>query len=335
MSNLSLRRKLLRWYDASRRRLPWREQPSPYKTWISEIMLQQTQVKTVLPYYERFLRRFPNVKSLAKATEDEVLRRWAGLGYYSRGRNLHKAAKAMMAEHRGSLPTEIGSLRRLPGNGDYTAAAIGSIAFGKRQPLVDGNVARVFSRLFGIRGDVKSPRTMARFWAIAGTLMKGCRRPGDWNQALMELGALVCLPSPKGARCGECPLSTSCEAFKHGLQDKLPEAGASLPPIRLDWTALLVRRGKHVLLWRRAADERFLPNHWGLPEARHLPSAKVGERIKTINHSITHHRIRVDVREASLGGGVSPPQARWIEARRAASFLYSSLWRKAIAKNRR
>jgi len=323
----ALHKPLLKWYDAHRRKLPWRERPSAYGTWISEMMLQQTQVATVVPYYERFLKRFPTVSHLARASEATVLKQWAGLGYYSRARNLRKAAKAIVAEHSGAIPSELTALRALPGIGRYSAAAIASIAFGKPHELVDGNVIRVFSRLFGIRGDAKKPATQEKIWTLAAKEIHS-KRPGDWNQALMELGARVCVP--ESPLCGDCPVSGSCVAFKKGLQESLPETTAARPPIDLQWTVILARDNGKVLLWKRSADERFLPGHWALPERRHLKGVKLGKTIKTVKHSITHHRITVAVREAEVPKSL-PDSARWIPAKKSKDRLVSSLWRKAVA----
>ncbi|MBI5202428.1 MAG: A/G-specific adenine glycosylase [Elusimicrobia bacterium] len=315
---------LLAWYDENRRTLPWRERPTPYRVWISEIMLQQTQVNTVLPYYERFLSRFPDVSALADAPEPEVLKLWAGLGYYSRARNLREAARRVVADHGGRFPDTPEAVLALPGIGRYTAGAILSIAFGKPEPLADGNVARVFARRFALRGDVKSPALLKRVWELAGSAVDR-ERPGDWNQALMELGALVCVPETP--RCADCPLTRWCEAKKKGLEELLPERTEKRAPIDLEWKALWIERGGKVLLWRRADDERFLPGHWALPEARHL-KAELGTRLGTVRHSITHHRIRVKVLAAETKA--SPSNARWVPVGETDELLVSSLWKKAV-----
>src|SRR5688500_14779764 len=237
---------LLAWYDLERRRMPWREEVSPYRTWVSEIMLQQTQVATVVPYFERFLRRFPDVRSLARAGEDEVLRLWAGLGYYSRARNLLAAARAVESALGGRIPDDVEGLMSLPGIGRYTAGAIASIAFGRPRPLVDGNVVRVFARLFALRGDAKSPALQKEAWALAERLVEPAR-PGDWNQALMELGARVCLPPPEAPLCGSCPLAGACQARRRGLARALPEAAGKPEPVALAWTALRIERAGRLL----------------------------------------------------------------------------------------
>lgn len=313
---------LLRWYDANKRDLPWRKTKEPYRIWLSEIMLQQTAVATVIPYYERFLARFPTLNSLAAADEAEVLRLWAGLGYYSRAKNFLRAAK----ETGGQIPSDPEALRRLPGIGRYTAGAIASIAFGKPVPLVDGNVIRVFARLFAVHGDIKSPALQERIWALAEKHLDRTR-PGDWNQALMELGATVCVPTLPA--CSSCPAASVCLAKAQGLQASLPTPAKRRTPIKLAWTALLARRQGSVLLWRRGTDERFLPGHWALPEARHLPRAIPGKVLRRVNHSITHHRITVAVRQAEAPLRL-PKSARWVPESSVSGLLVSSLWRKAL-----
>src|SRR5712691_3306805 len=209
MHATSLRRKLITWYERAKRDLPWRRTDDPYAIWISEIMLQQTRVAAVVPYYERFLARFPKPAALADAPEPELLRMWSGLGYYSRARNLRKAANQIV-DH-GGFPRDYGSIRELAGVGDYTAAAVASIAFGLPFAVVDGNVRRVIARLLN--------QTSADAGKEAGLLLDR-RDPGRWNQALMELGAVVCLP--REPRCGECPIAAHCEALRRGAQGELP-----------------------------------------------------------------------------------------------------------------
>jgi len=321
-----VKRALLAWYDRAKRDMPWRRDVSPYRTWISEIMLQQTTVATVTPYFGRFLARFPDVKALADAPEEDVLKAWAGLGYYSRARNLRRAAQKIVAEHGGRFPDGFDAVLDLPGIGRYTAGAILSIAFGKPYPVLDGNVARVFSRLFAIEEDVKAAATVKALWARAEELLDR-ERPGDWNQALMELGATVCLP--ESPRCGDCPVARWCEAKKRGRQDELPVTPARREPVDLSWTCLWIERAGRVLLWKRGEDERFLRGHWSLPEARHLDSAP-GPRLKTVRHTITHHRITVDVRRAEPPA-VLPASAAWVERAALRERLVSSLWLKALA----
>ena len=211
---------LLSWYDRCRRRLPWREQPTPYRVWISEIMLQQTRVEAVKPYFERFMERLPDVEALARAPEDELLKLWEGLGYYSRARNLQSAARQIMEEYQGQMPSEYGELLRLKGIGSYTAGAIASIAFHRAVPAVDGNVLRVISRLLENGGDIMNPSVRNGLEkALSGVMPKD--RPGDFNQALMELGAMVCLPNGR-PKCDQCPWEIICQANLHGTQEEFP-----------------------------------------------------------------------------------------------------------------
>jgi A/G-specific adenine glycosylase len=214
------RKELLGWFRQFQRDLPWRQTKDPYRIWLSEIMLQQTRVAVVIPYYERFLNRFRDVHALANATEEQVLHLWSGLGYYSRARNLHKAAQQIVSNHAGKFPEVAGDLLALPGVGNYTAAAILSIAFGKKFAVLDGNVARVLARLGAIRGDVRESQS----WQVLQGHANSCLdpvSPGDWNQAMMELGATLC--SPKSPQCLLCPVARFCEGRKLGLAESLPE----------------------------------------------------------------------------------------------------------------
>ncbi len=323
-----MKKALLSWYDRARRRLPWREKTSPYRTWVSEIMLQQTTVAAVAPRFEKFFAAFPHIKALAAAPEEKVLRAWAGLGYYSRARNLKKAAQKIMAEHGGRFPSDFDSVLDLPGIGRYTAGAILSIAFGKPYPVVDGNVMRVFARLFGISEDVKNAATQKEMWSLAEKFIHP-RRPGDWNQALMELGATVCLPDSPD--CGLCPVSRDCVAFKMGLQDELPVMPARRAFVDLKWACLWIEKDGKVLLWKRSPSERFLKDHWGLPEARHLKT-KPGKLLRAERHTITHHKIGIALHEAQAPKTL-PPEAVWVPRKRLDEFLVSSLWLKCAREH--
>ena len=318
-----MKKPLLRWYRLRQRRLPWRGLVTPYRTWISEIMLQQTTVAAAIPRFERFLRRFPDVGALARASENEVLRAWAGLGYYARARNLRKAAREIVRDHGGIFPDDYDRALGLPGIGRYSAGAILSIAFGKPYPVLDGNVMRVFSRLYAIKRNIKDPATLRIMWSLAEKLVPR-QRPGDWNQALMELGATVCLPQKPD--CGACPISSYCVAFKRGLQDELPVAGKPRGFSKLKWTCLWIERDGRVLLWKRGKDERLLKGHWGLPEARRLKTPP-GRLLKIARHAITHHRITVEVREARAPRRL-PEGARWVAGSKLGDYLVSSLWAK-------
>ena len=324
-----MRAPMLRWYRRVRRDMPWRRRVSPYRTWVSEIMLQQTTVAAVTPKYSAFLRRFPDVRSLAGASEDEVLRHWAGLGYYSRARNLRRAAQAVMAEHGGVFPSAFDAVLALPGIGRYTAGAILSIAFGKPYPVVDGNVARVFARFFGLRGRIKDPAFLKKIWARAERLVPA-QAPGDWNQALMELGATVC--TPDSPSCGICPLAKNCVAFEKGIQDRLPLPDESRKAVPVSWTCLWIVENGKVLIWRRSKEERLLKDLWGLPEAKQL-AAVPGRRLSTVSHTITHHDLTVELREAVLEDVARlPKEAKRVPVSKAKDYLVSSLWLKLLAR---
>jgi A/G-specific adenine glycosylase len=214
------RKSLLHWFQAYRRKLPWRENRDPYRIWISEIMLQQTRVAAVIPYYEKFLQRFPDIEALAAAPQDEVLRLWSGLGYYSRARNLQLAAQQIVAKHGGKFPQTREEVLALSGIGEYTAAAILSIAFDDKHAVLDGNVARVLARLEAVRGNLREPARWRGLQARADQLLAK-ESPGDWNQAMMELGATVC--TPRSPQCPLCPVAQFCEARKLGVVETLPE----------------------------------------------------------------------------------------------------------------
>ncbi len=256
-------RRLLPWFRRHRRDLPWRRTTDPYAIWISEAMLQQTQVATVIPYYERFMGRFPTVQALAAAGLDDVLRMWSGLGYYARGRNLHAAAKAVVDNFGGELPSDVASLRTLPGVGAYTAGAVASIAFGKRAAVVDGNVARVIARLFAIREDVREPGTRRRIWELAEAMLPS-RACGDFNQALMELGATVCTPS--GPACLVCPLRNGCRANLLGATDVIPPA-AVRAAVRAEVHVVVAMECGGLWLFVRRPEDGLWGGLWELPSA--------------------------------------------------------------------
>lgn len=253
-----MRRALLRWYDLSQRALPWRGESDPYKIWVSEVMLQQTRVAVVLERYPRFLMRFPTVEALAAARAANVLAEWSGLGYYRRARAMHAAARLIVRHHCGELPRSAESLRHLPGIGRYTAAAIASIAYGEPVAVVDGNVERVLLRLYGR----SSMRAREDCWRRAEDLLDR-KRPGDSNQALMELGATVCLPGTP--RCYECPLTQFCQGRKQfkGVERRRPTLKASRNKIRANYRVLL--HGTRVYLVQRPADATLMPSMWELP----------------------------------------------------------------------
>jgi A/G-specific adenine glycosylase len=336
-----LRSSLLAWYDRQRRALPWRGEPDPYRVWVSEVMLQQTQVTTVIPYYERFLRRFPRLADLAAASLDEVLKAWEGLGYYARARHLHAAARRVMADYGGQLPSSYASLRRLPGLGDYTAGALASIAFGERVPAVDGNVKRVLARLFAVSHPVNGGTAARRLRAIAAELTPP-DRPGDFNQALMELGATLCLPA--APRCLLCPIQAECAGLAQGIQESLPVKSPRRKLPYYDVTAAVIRRDDGCLLIAQRKPEAMLGGLWEFPGGKCQPGEmlpdclrreiseelgveiEVGRQLTTIRHGYTHFRISLHVFECRHLRG--EPQAldcadwRWVEPDRLTDFAF-------------
>jgi A/G-specific adenine glycosylase len=307
-SGSSLRPALLAWYARVRRDLPWRRTRDPYAVWLSETMLQQTRVETVIPYFLRFLGEFPTIGHLAEAPESRVMTLWSGLGYYRRARMLHAAAKQVALDHGGALPSEVSELRQLRGIGAYTAGAVASIAFGRRAALVDGNVARVLARLFAVEDDVKTSRGLARIWRIAEELVaEGDGDPGDWNQALMELGATVCVP--RTPRCGVCPAQPWCAGHERGIAELLPRMTPKKAPIPVNRVAIVLVSSTAVLLARRRNDVLFgglweppsadgglaeLAVRLGIDEASLVPAGEVV-------HLLSHRKMRVEVARGPLG----------------------------------
>ena len=263
----SMTESLLAWYDLHARSMPWRGIHDPYRTWVSEIMLQQTRVETVIPYYTRFLAMFPTLKDLAAAPEADVLKAWEGLGYYSRARNLHQGAKQVMADYGGKLPANPEELRRIHGIGPYTAGAIASIAYELPVPAVDGNVIRVIARLFGIREDAGAPAGRRKIEEIAADLVPD-DRPGDYNQAVMDLGAMICVPGTPD--CAHCPLASRCNAYSRGDAAELPILAKAKPPRMIQWTVVIVRSGDRVLIRKRT--EKLLQGLWCFPMVEESPS---------------------------------------------------------------
>lgn len=256
---------LLTWYDEVKRPLPWRESKDPYRIWISEIMLQQTQVSTVHPYYERFMEAFPDVTTLASASEDEVLKRWEGLGYYSRAKNIHKAAQRIVNQYRGVMPQTQKELLQLPGIGPYTAGAILSIAFNECIPAVDGNVYRIYTRLFYISEDIQKVKTQRKIQDYVQKTMS-CQRAGDFNEALMDLGASLC--RPKSPKCLDCPVSLFCEAYAQKVQEMLPVKAKKIKPTPYYVSTYIFQdeSGRIGLVYRE--DQQVLSGFWMFPNQR-------------------------------------------------------------------
>lgn len=285
-------------------------------------MLQQTRVAAAAPYFERFLERFPDAAALAAAPEAEVLTAWAGLGYYSRARNLHRAAQAIAA---AGFPRDYEGIRALPGVGGYTAAAIASIAFGLPHAVLDGNAIRVLARLSAERGTVSSATAKDRLHALADRLLDR-RRPGDYNQALMELGATVCLP--QSPRCSACPVAAMCEAHRLGLTDRLPVKARKAKAVAIERELLLIRRRGRCLLWQRPPNSGRMAGFWELPEADQLPEASRGEVLGRVRHSIVNHRYAVTVIRAGLRR--TPRGFVWVPESGLDSLPLSTLARKAL-----
>ena len=311
-----------RWYESARRDLPWRQTRDPYRIWVSEIMLQQTRVAAALPYFERFLARFPDAAALAAAAEEEVLAQWAGLGYYSRARNLHRAAKTVAAE---GFPRSYAAILELPGIGGYTAAAIASIAFGLPHAVLDGNVVRVLARLAAERGAVSSAAAGERLRAMADRLLDR-KMPGDYNQALMELGATVCLP--RGPKCAACPVARMCEARRQGLEDRLPVKAAKTRTVAIARELLVIRRRGRCLLWQRPPDAGRMAGFWELPDADQVPGAKKVETLGRVRHTIVNHRYVVTVIAAEVRR--APRGLVWVADAELSGMPLSTLARKAL-----
>ncbi len=346
-----IRSALLSWYRKTRRDLPWRRTRDPYAIWISETMLQQTRVETVIPYYERFLARFPDARSLAEAPADDVMSLWAGLGYYSRARNLQAAARQVCDEHGGRLPEDVDALQSLKGVGRYTAGAVASIAFDRPAPILDGNVIRVLARLLDLREDVAGAEVKRTLWAEAEALAEG-PSPGDLNQALMELGALVCVP--RAPRCLACPVMDRCAARREGSAESLPVKAKKPKPKRARAVCALVERAgqQRRFLAVRRPPSGLLGGLWELPGdevglresgpevlARALRD-RVGlsvtdvEEVGPVRHVFTHRSLRLDVYRARTGPGRVAREGydahRWVSRTALDGLPISAVARKAL-----
>ena len=338
-----LREPLLDWYGAHRRALPWRDDPSPYRTWVSEIMLQQTRVSAVLPYYERCLRELPDVSALAAVSEERLFKLWEGLGYYSRARNLRRAAQIVMEAYGGELPQTVAALRTLPGIGDYTASAVASINFGAAEPAVDGNLLRVTARLCGCAEDVTDARTKRRFRdKLAEAIDR--ERPGAWNQAMMDLGATVCLPN--GAPlCAECPARAFCAAYRGELTDVLPVRAPKKARRAEERTVfLLLRDGR--LAVRTRPDTGLLAKLTEFPNtdgSLDEPSARVAlarwgldadalTPLGTAKHVFTHIEWQMKGYAAAVTGDC--PAFRWVDAAAFEALAIPTAFKKYTAQAR-
>jgi A/G-specific adenine glycosylase len=336
-----LRRQLLRWFARHARDLPWRRDRDPYRIWVSEVMLQQTQVATVVPYFERFLAAFPTVGALAGATEHDVLRLWEGLGYYRRARDLHRAARLVAGGYAGTLPADADALRSLPGFGRYTANAVLSQAHDHRLPILEANSERVRCRLLGVRTDPKEGATRNRLWDAAERLLPA-KQVGHVNQALMELGALVCTPA--NPRCDACPVRRFCTAFKQGDQNDIPAKAKRANTVLVDEVAVVLRRRGELLLVQRPGAGRWA-NMWEFPHAEQEPlethaaaasrlladlglHATIRGELTTVRHGVTRFRITMTCLAADWRRGQFRPgayqAARWVRPEQLSDYPVST-----------
>ncbi len=333
---------LVDWYEKQKRDLPWRKTRDPYAIWVSEVMLQQTQVKTVLGYYERWMQRFPSVKALAAAEDADVLHAWQGLGYYSRARRLLAGARAVAERHGGTLPRDVEALLALPGIGPYSAGAIASIAFGLPEPIVDGNVVRVLCRLFALEGDPAKAPLKQRLWQLARELVPA-DKPSEFNQSLMELGATICTPT--SPRCPECPVAKQCQALARGLERELPQLAKRKAPTEVRTAAAYVRRGDSVLLNQLPADAPRWAGLWVLPFTELTPDespaagvtralaemglkGSAGASLREARHTITRFRIAISVVECTLA---PKTRAAFFTRSQVAALALPSIHSKLIA----
>lgn len=341
------RRRLLTWYDRNARELPWRRNRDPYRVWVSEIMLQQTTVAAVIPYFERFIAALPTISSLAAANEDRVLRLWEGLGYYRRARQLHRAAKIVVAEHSGSFPRDAEAIRRLPGIGRYTAGAILSIAFDEPAPILEANTVRLLARLLAYRGDVTRADAQRLFWHAAEMLLPR-RGAGRFNQALMELGSRIC--HPREPDCTQCPVAVLCPTHRNGLHELIPAARHKPAIEQVLEAVVIIRRRDRVLLVRRAEGERWA-GYWDFPRftcdrANRRPAAaelnrkvltqtgialKSSRHLATLRHTVTRFRITLECFEADFATSTrsrEPAKSSWVRIDDLDAYPLSSTGRR-------
>jgi A/G-specific adenine glycosylase len=355
-----VRRGLLDWYREAGRTLPWRADRDAYRILVSELMLVQTTVAAVIPYFERFLRRFPDIRTLAEADEADVLKAWEGLGYYRRARQLQAAARQVVREHGGTIPDDPAGVRALPGVGPYIAGAVLSFAFDRPEPIVEANSQRVLARLVTLREDVKSAAARRRIWQAAGRLVPP-RGAGDFNQAMMDLGALVC--TPRQPSCLLCPVATHCGARRLGLQDVIPRTTPKPPPTAVSEACALVGLGGRILIVRRGRGGLW-EEFWEFPTihvagpdpagrsfgapveltegVRRLTgiTAEIEPPSSTIRYGVTNYRVTLEVSRGSARSGTPLPgpgliDARWVEPERLSDFTFSSAGRRLIARIRR
>lgn len=340
----TIQQNLLDWYNQNKRDLPWRQNKDPYRIWVSEIMLQQTRVDTVIPYYERFLNRFPTIESLAEANDDAVIKEWEGLGYYSRARNLHSAVKEVVAEYGGKVPDQVEQISKLKGVGPYTTGAILSIAYDKKVPAVDGNVMRVFSRLFLIEDDISQQTTRKKMEKVANRLIPESA-PGDFNQALMELGAMVC--TPQSPKCLFCPIQSVCKAYQEGREAELPRKKKATPPKPVDVVFIWIVSENKVLIEKRP-ENGLLANMWSIPTIEIPPKEnylKVFNELcdtkniqltnivirGNLDHIFSHVHWKITLVQADLKEIPSlPEQWEWVDFDQLYTRAFPNVYRKAL-----
>jgi len=330
---LSIQKKLLSWYHKHARDLPWRHTRDPYKIWVSEIMLQQTQVQTVIPYYTRWLTRFPTLASLAIAPQDEVMKYWAGLGYYRRVKMLHQAAQFVQTELEGKIPSDPAGLLNIPGIGRYTAGAIASIAFQKSAPLVDGNVIRILTRLYAIKKDIAQAPTLKQLWSLAEGLVPQ-KEPGDFNQAMMELGATVCLP--KNPSCSTCPVRSECKALARGNAEHFPVKAQKDKIEKLKTAAFIFHNPRGEVLISRQPQNARWGGLWMFPFGETKTEVAARFKLKempedhsfVIKHGFTKYSIQLHVFETALSLKKSKTLAasyrRWVAVTELENFAFPS-----------
>lgn len=346
--------RLLAWFARDARQLPWRRTRDPYAIWVSEVMLQQTQVKTVIPYWSRWMRALPTIEALARARPAQVLKLWEGLGYYTRARNLHRAAKVLRAKFGGRFPADFSQILALPGVGRYTAGALCSIAFNQPRPVLDGNVSRVLTRVFGIEEPARTPKVTRRLWRLAEMLVQqaaAIERPGQrhcaaLNQALMELGAVLC--TPRTPRCAECPVKALCHAHKLGRAERLPRLGPRSPAVARHVAAFVVEhRGRFLV--RQRAHGGLNARLWEFPNTeasddRQDPAALAAEvlgmppvtwrHLARLKHSITRFRITLDVYDVQLDGPppARRPEERWLTLAQLDRLAFAAAHRRIVQR---
>ena len=315
----AIARPLLKWYARAQRDLPWRGSADPYRVWVSEIMLQQTQVERVREYFVRFIERFPTVHDLAAAREHDVLRRWEGLGYYRRARQLHAAARQIVMDHDGQFPRSVAGLMALPGIGRYTAGAIASIAFDVSAPIVEANSRRVFARLVGHDRPLGGAAGDAPIWEVAERLVPR-RGAGRFNQAVMDLGAMVC--TPDRPLCTRCPLAAVCEAHRTGRTAAIPAAAPRRAATLVRETAVVIRRGERVLVERRGPGE-WWEGLWDFPREPHAGRSR-GATLGVIRYTVTHHTVTCTVVVRAAAAVTAAAAQRWVTPRQLAALPLSS-----------